>query len=689
MTVTTTASAGTAALEPADQAARDRIRADHDHTLFVVAGAGTGKTAALVSRVVALVAAGRTQLDDLAAITFTEAAAAELRDRIRGALETAARGDDAHVTSPEARLRCAQARARIDEAALTTLHGFAQRLLARFPIEAGVPPRFEVVDEIEAAIAFDEGWRELSEDLLADPELEAPLLTALTLEVGMRRWRDITATLHANWDRVPDPGPGEPSAAPSVVPDIAPLVDAIAGACALREKCDAPADKLLACIDSLQSTVEVLTTAVEVGGFDLLEALVALPLPKPRNYGVQANWSVPKTHVKAALDAVGAARDGCIDAVGRAVLDAVEPRLCAWVRSQARERTAAGRLEYHDLLVLARDLLRSNEQVRRAVAQRYRYVLIDEFQDTDPLQAELAALLAAAVDPSGKAWHDIAVEPGRLFFVGDPKQSIYRFRRADLLLYHRAAQRFGEHTVELATNFRSTPGVIGWVNDVFDGLLRDSAADIQAEPARLSAQRPTLGDHPFDGPPVATFGTPLPESAAELRVREAADIAGLVQSIVGRWRVVDPHTHEVRAARHHDVAILLPTRLSLDAVDRALDEADIAARVESRSLVFATSEVRDLLATLQAVDDPADPLAVVAALRSPGLACSDRALAEWARAGGRWDYRVAPPDAIGADHDVAVAMATLAQLHGARHARSVSDTVGAVISECGLDLVAV
>src|SRR3954464_15571225 len=106
-------------VDPADQAARDRIRIDHDNTLFVVAGAGTGKTTALVSRVVALVAAGRTELDDLAAITFTEAAAGELRDRIRGALEVAAAGDDPHVDTVEDRNRCAQARARIDDAALT------------------------------------------------------------------------------------------------------------------------------------------------------------------------------------------------------------------------------------------------------------------------------------------------------------------------------------------------------------------------------------------------------------------------------------------------------------------------------------------------------------------------------------------------------------------------------------------
>ncbi len=679
---------------PADADAREQIRVDHEHTLFVVAGAGTGKTTALVARVVALVAKGRTELEDLAAITFTEAAAGELRDRIRGALEAAARGDDPLVARSDEQQRCADARARIDDAALTTLHGFAQRLLARFPIEAGVPPRFEVVDEIEAAISFDQAWQARFDELLDDPMLADALLNGLALGIEAHHWRDIATSLHANWDRVPDPDDEQLRASPVPAVDGAPVLAALDHALSLRARCDDPTDKLFAHLEGLVPWRDAMRRAVANGGLDLIEMVVDLPIPKVGNSGKAGNWQqASKPAVLAAIAAYGDARTALLDTVGRATLDAVTPRLCAWVHATARQRAAAGRLEYHDLLVLARDLLRRDEAVRASVAVRYRYVLIDEFQDTDPLQAELATLLAASAAPAGAAWHDIAVEPGRLFFVGDPKQSIYRFRRADLLLYHRAAERFAQGAVQLSTNFRSTPGVIEWVNDTFDGLLRDAAAEIQAQPARLEAHRdaiePNHGVDAVDGPAVATFGAPSADAAAHLRVHEATDIATLVQSIVGRWLVVDPTTHETRPARRRDIALLLPTRTSLDAIDRALDAADIPARVESRSLVFATSEVRDLLSILQAIDDPADAIAVVAALRSTGFGCSDRALAQWAIAGGRWDYRDHAPETIAPEHDVALALVALRRLHDERWWRSVSDTVAAVIEERRLDVLSV
>jgi ATP-dependent helicase/nuclease subunit A len=156
---------------PVDAAARDAIRDRHDATLFVEAGAGTGKTTALVDRVVSLIARGRVTIRELAAITFTEAAAGELRDRIRYRLEQAAAGATDPVLAPEARERCRVALDDVDDAALSTLHGFAQRILAEHPLEAGLPPRFEVVDDVEAAVGFDERWGQFLDALVADPEL--------------------------------------------------------------------------------------------------------------------------------------------------------------------------------------------------------------------------------------------------------------------------------------------------------------------------------------------------------------------------------------------------------------------------------------------------------------------------------------------------------------------------------------
>jgi ATP-dependent exoDNAse (exonuclease V) beta subunit len=143
-------------MTPVDAAARDDIRDLHAATLFVEAGAGTGKTTALVNRVVSLIARGRVTIRELAAITFTEAAAGELRDRIRYRLEQAAAGVIEPVLAPEEQARCRAALQDVDDAALSTLHGFAQRILAEHPLEAGLPPRFEVVDDVEAAVRFEQ-----------------------------------------------------------------------------------------------------------------------------------------------------------------------------------------------------------------------------------------------------------------------------------------------------------------------------------------------------------------------------------------------------------------------------------------------------------------------------------------------------------------------------------------------------
>ncbi len=670
-----------------DEREREQIRTEHDRTLFVVAGAGTGKTTALVSRIVALVAAGHTDLSDLAAITFTEAAAGELRDRVRTALERAARGEDPLIVSDTERTRCRTARDRVDDGALCTLHAFAQRILATAPLHAGIPPRFAVVDEIEAAINFDRRWSDFLDELLSLPELEPTLTQALVLDITLAHWRSIATSLHAQWDRVPRPEGIHNSQLPAI--DCTELVRALDAVAALREHCRDPDDKLLERINIVATTRDYILAERDHGDLDLLTALIVAPIPTFA-YGKQPMWAIPKPEIKAAFDALHAARDRLFEERAAAIFAIVTPHVFAWCRSGARERANSGLLEFHDLLVLARDLLRASAGVRHTIAQRYRYLLIDEFQDTDPLQIELAMLLAtdrADDDTIADSWSEMTVEPGRLFFVGDPKQSIYRFRRADLDLYARAQSRFADGSVALTENFRSVPGIIAWVNATFEGVFATTAFEsVQARPMALVANRAELAGA---GPVVATFGASSTDTAADLRSAEANDVAAIVNAAVGHWTVQDQRTRLPRLARLNDIALLLPTRSSLDAIDRAFDAADITARIESRSLVFATSEVRDLLSILEAINDPGDAISIVASLRSPGFACSDRALAQWSIAHGSWDYRSAPPHDIPSDHPVAAAMATLRMLHTVRQWRSVSDTVAAIIDTLYLEPLAV
>jgi ATP-dependent exoDNAse (exonuclease V) beta subunit len=173
-------------------------------------------------------------------------------------------------------------------------------------------------------------------------------------------------------------------------------------------------------------------------------------------------------------------------------------------------------------------------------------------------------------------------------------------------------------------------------------------------------------------------------NAARVRRREAPEIAQAIKAIRSQqWRIGDGTPEGTRAARYADITILLPARTALPPLERALEDADVPFRVESQSLLYATQEVRDLISILAAIDDPTDQVAVVAALRSPAFACSDAMLEEYARAGGRWDYRATAraEEALPPGHPVVESLAALHELHDGRWFETVSGLVEQVIRE--------
>jgi ATP-dependent exoDNAse (exonuclease V) beta subunit len=660
-----------------DAAARADIRDLHDATLFVEAGAGTGKTTALVNRVVSLIARGRVTIRELAAITFTEAAAGELRDRIRYRLELAAGSATEPVLAPEERAWCRVALDDVDDAALSTLHGFAQRILAEHPLEAGLPPRFEVVDDVEAAVRFEERWGEFLDALVADPELEPVLLPALALGVDFDHLRRVARVLHEHYERLRSaPTVAVPSDRPPV--DVGPLLAALEQAIARLAECRVRQDLLFQHVEGLAGWVDALRGAHD--DLDLLDLLGEMPKLTARK-GKHENWRCPVDEVRTLLEQAEQARAVLIRAQQQSTLDVLVARLRGFVRSYADERRRDGRIEFHDLLVLARDVLARNPRVRATLADRFRVLLIDEFQDTDPLQIEIAVLLASDDPGAGeRPWSEVPIAPGRAFFVGDPKQSIYRFRRADLELYHRVERELGEGRRELTQNFRSVPGILEWVNHVFALLFDTAEPGTQAAHVPLAAQRDAVATA---APPVATFGGVADvQLVAEVRAVEAEAVATLVRRIKDdEWEIADPVTGVIRPARYDDVALLLPTRTALPDLEDALEQADVPVRIESQSLVFSTAQVRDLLSILTALDDPTDEIALVASLRSPAFGCGDDELVDYHRHGGRWDYRRTAPDELPADHAVVSAMAALRRLHDARWWQSVSQTVEAIVRE--------
>jgi len=681
---------------PTDHEARAAIATQLDRLLVVDAGAGTGKTRALVDRIVRVVVSGRAPLRSIAAITFTEAAAAELRDRIRRQLETiaatgilAAPDGTASLVDEPVRVLVADAVNDLDDATITTLHGFARGVLADHPLEAGLPPRFAVRDEVQSAIAFEQWWSEQRDRLFDDHDLEPVLVRGLALGLDVKRLRDIARTLHEQWHRLPTtPADGRTPAPPA---ELAPvvidgIVDAIAQARSYLTECRDEGDRLLAVLHELGAFATELSTA---GSDDARLALLADRPIRQGRIGRKESWKgCDIDTVRGYVTVAEQQRAAIVDGQRAWVLGVLVDRLVAETRAAADARRRAGELDFHDLLVLARNLLCDDAGVRTVAHRRWTHVFVDEFQDTDPLQIEIAVLLAAA-DPATagrRPWWQTPVAAGRLFVVGDPKQSIYRFRAADVALYERVLDVYGDARVHLRDNFRSRASILEWVREVFGPLFADAAPGTQVPFEALTATRADLDADADPGPVVALIGGPAEDSLDAIRVREAADVVAVVRDAVARgWQVHRRRAggrRELAPARLSDIAILLPTRTALGYIERALDDATIGYRVESKSLVFSTAEVREVLAVLAAIDDPTDEVALVAALRSPSFACADDDLLEFRLAGGRWDYRLPPPATVAADHPVARAFDALRAYHDDRRWSSVSELVERVIREC-------
>jgi len=646
-----------------DAEARRRITENTHETLFVEAGAGSGKTNSLVNRITRLVLTDGVALRGIAAVTFTEKAGAELRDRLRAALEE---------HSGE---RAERALEDLDSAAIGTLHSFAQRILAEHPIEAGLPPLIEVADELSSAVAFEERWSVQRRQLLDDDTAAEALLLAMSAGLTLEHLRSLSRLFGADWDLLGERVLTGAEPGPAQLRGMDTLIATAAALAARAVECADANDKFLSDLTAFGTWAEELGAATDAGR--QLEVLLTAETLRAR-YGKGGNWG--------GKDALTALKGDCqqlqADAA-HAVADVVELTLRSLSRWVARRvldaadaRRTAGRLEFHDLLVLARTVLRRDPGVRAALHQRYPVLLLDEFQDTDPIQIELAVRIAGGADAVQQRWEDVVVPPGSLFVVGDPKQSIYRFRRADIAMYLRSQDVIGEH-VTLSTNFRTVAPVVSWVNTVFSRLIT-AEPDAQPEYRALSPHRAA----PPGGPAVGVLGAeghPGRPKAAELRTQEAADVAATVaRALTEQWPVCENGAW--RPARLDDIAVLVPARTSLPFLENALNTANIAYRAEASSLVYEAQEVRDLLAASRAVADPSDRLALVTALRCPLYGCGDDDLWTWKRDGGALSI-LAPPNTDRADHPVATALAHLRGLHQQSRWWAPSELLAAIVAD--------
>jgi ATP-dependent helicase/nuclease subunit A len=631
-----------------DETTRRLIRELLNETLFVEAGAGTGKTLALVDRYVALVLAGR-RVEELVAITFTEKAAAELRDRVRGEMErrlAAGVGEAAPLLA---------ALAGLERAQISTIHAFALNVLRSFAAEHGIDPSFAVQDEVAAERRFRQRWRAFLEDAGSDPAAREVVGRALALGLTTR---DIGQLAHDLWGQgaIAEALQLSPLAAPAVPPlDLPGLRRSLLG---LDLGHVPETDRLRRAIEGALAVLDELIRAPKDEGDALLAARA--PALRSGQLGSARNWGGAQrvNAARAALAEVVDALQSSLAARRSVALAGLLPIVVRFVAEEARARSREGQLMFDDLILRLRNLLRDSAEARRRLRARYCSMLIDEFQDTDPLQVEIA--LAFARDPVS-GW----IEPGRLFLVGDPKQSIYRFRRADIAVYtatRRDVEAGGGKLPQLVLNRRSRSSILRFVNQTLAGVIGDGARpEVQPPYQTIHAER----EEDLDGPDVAWTGGQLALPARESRRQEAAQVAAYCRAALAQgWQVWDRERGSPRPARFRDIAVLVPARTILAPLERALAAAGVPYRVESGSLIYATQEVRDLINCLAAIDDPTDDIAVVAALRSPAYACSDVEVASYRLDRGTFNYL--SPTIDGLPGRVAEALQDLRRRHQSR-----------------------
>ncbi|MBX7186728.1 MAG: UvrD-helicase domain-containing protein [Vicinamibacteria bacterium] len=641
-------------LVPQDEAVRARVRTELGTSFVISAGAGTGKTTLLVDRMVAIVLTGFLRLDQIAAVTFTENAATTLKLRLRDALERAR----AEARDPEVVARASEGLSSIERAQVSTIHALCTAMLQERPIEAGVTPGFRVADEALSDFIFEEAWEEWLQDRLtgADDLLEAVILSRIPLERTSpmgdpMTLRKLARRLVSQRDLAPHIA--NAGIDPKPVRDW--FMAKIARACELIEG-KPEADTLVAAVRALHAEIE------KTRGLDDPDLIVALrSLRVRKGLGNKRMWKADE------------AFDEC-----RAITLEIAERGAQWEKEKnasfysglvvalqgvqsiyERRKNEAGVLDYVDLLVKAAEALRNNASLRAYFRRKFRAIIVDEYQDTDPLQVEIIETLAGFL---GGSVEDPKLGPASYVVVGDPKQSIYRFRRADASIFAAACEaartRPGVELVSLTQNFRSTPAILRFVNRFFANVIKKS----QYGQPDYEALVPSPGI-PDERSLLALRFTVPAEADSFVLEAEASAIAAFVAAVQnGTLQVRDGG--DTRKSRAGDVLILARRLTQIRPLEQALERASVPFVVDGGRSFFIRSEVVETHAVLRAIDDPSDATSLVAALRSTFFGVSDRAIAEWRFAGRELSILAIEPTGPPAEAgEVSRALHLLRRLH--------------------------
>lgn len=663
-----------------DTPARRRVEEELDVNILLEAGAGSGKTTALLRRMLALIRSQRATVDKIAAVTFTRKAAAELRERFQMELERALAevgGLEARDGGPVAEPRdqgepnvfdALDAALRdIDRCFIGTIHSFCARLLRERPIEARLDPSFREVFGPEERRLQQRFWLRHLETLARSGDSSLQELARVNLRPQQLEHCFQTLSDHpdvffpaAETDR-PEVGSSKKELE-ALLGDAERLLPA--------EEPERGWDDLQGRIRQLRFSRYVLGWDNDANFFDALATVVG------KGPGVTQNRWGEDPETKRAAKRLGERFEAFGSEGGeahRALLQWYAYRYPIALRfaqhaadAYQQERWRTSQLNFNDLLLLAAQLLRSSPTARADLGQRFRYLLVDEFQDTDPVQAEVVMLLAAEYSDEDD-WRRVVPRPGSLFVVGDPKQSIYRFRRADITVYNQVRERFREfgQVLTLTTNFRSLPPIERFVNGVFESVFPARPTLHQAEYAPLQVNQE-------NAPPQGVFWYDLDPAAASAEAVAAEDAERLASWIAARI--------ESGERKPGDFLVLAYRKQFLHSYAAALERRQVPVQATGAGIGVA-EELGELLLVLRALATPDDPVLTLAMLTGLYFGLDYETLVAHKLAGHGFCFTESDG---AADSVVGEALAKLHKWWQWTCSRPADEAVGAILDEIGL-----
>ena len=610
-----------------------------DVNMVVEAGAGTGKTKLLIDRLCLALLAQDIPAPRLVALTFTEKAAAEIKTRLVSSLQTVLReaqalqrGDKQETNNemlkdlrkifsvPLLQIieRAEKALGQLDRSPIGTIHGFGADILRMYPLEAGLTPGAEIDKGPRAQAVFEEEWHRF-----LDKELGVNAVRA-------EQWKKVLSHMKLSDLRA---CAQEMCGGKTSGYDYFGQKELLAKVCEERAK---RAEELAVHFSEGKKAPRVLEKALfqAVSRFENAAAWLRTGRMPEADEETIIVKSVPKDWDEASVDEAETLLSFSRQAnpfVQQLVLAAYD-LLSEPVRAVRRRCQQEGILSFDDLLIKTRDLLRDNLLVRRYLQEEYDALYIDEFQDTDPAQGELLLFLAEEKGHAARDWSSVKLQAGKLFVVGDPKQSIYHFRGADITAYQLFTDlilKQGGIKAYLRRNFRSKQEIVALANGVCGRIMEEKIAFQPAYEPIFTANTSRNGAAEM----ALVFRAEDTVLAEEGRQNQGRFVAQWIRENVGKLTLQDGHKLQYR-----DIALLSRAATTLPPFTDALRREDVPFSVEEDRDFYRRQEINDFLNFLRAADDPRNRIALVGTLRSPLGGLSDEEIMRLSKA-GEMDWR--------------------------------------------------